>query len=354
MANFINYIKMNFLPTDKVAYIDANKNINASSTTVSELSNVKLIKTNGEGLTFLSDDGTYKTPGNIDISDIISEALLANDMKKYPVGKLEFNTSGVNPNSYLGFGTWVLWGEGRVPVCVAQSGIFAGAETEVGSETVTLTESQMPKHTHTQAAHTHTFTGAALASHSHTFSGSSHTHTYAHTHTVPAHSHGLNSHKHSFSATTSSNGVHSHNIRTKVFWSFDQGDTTGCLGRSTNTGQEEIKWGGTDGFGALDAGAHTHTISGTSGAASGNTANSSVLTTSTSGGNTNSVTAGGTISGISAGTPTGTNSSTTPTINSTRRRTKSFKCSTFYYLLYMEKNCLIKIFLKQEANIEYE
>lgn len=316
MSDYKSIIKVDYLQDSRVAIIDSELNLNTSTVTTNELLNVKKININGDGSNFLSDDGTYKKLGDVDISDIVNELILESDKRKYPIGKLEFNTTGVNPNSYLGFGTWVLWGQGRVPVCVASDGIFAGAETEVGSETVTLTESQMPKHTHTQAAHTHTFTGAALASHSHTFSGSSHTHTYTHTHTVPAHSHGLNSHKHGFSATTSSNGVHSHNIRTKVFWSFDQGDTTGCLGRSTNTGQEEIKWGGTDGFGALDAGAHTHTISGTSGAASGNTANSSVLTTSTSGGNTNSVTAGGTISGISAGTPSGTNSSVAPTINS--------------------------------------
>ena len=38
----------------------------------------------------------------------------------YPVGSLYFTVVNNNPGAFLG-GTWVLWGSGRVPVCINQS-----------------------------------------------------------------------------------------------------------------------------------------------------------------------------------------------------------------------------------------
>ncbi len=48
----------------------------------------------------------------------VSEQILADNEKKYYVGKLILDTKNVNPATYLGFGTWELWGSGRVPVGV--------------------------------------------------------------------------------------------------------------------------------------------------------------------------------------------------------------------------------------------
>lgn len=81
---------------------------------------------------------------------------------------------------------------------------------------------------------------------------------------LPAHTHGMNSHTHSFSATTSTDGAHSHN-------------TTNIVLRKTGTGVGTQA--GTDGrFDQQDTtssdGNHTHTVSGTSGAAAGNTTSS--------------------------------------------------------------------------------
>ena len=45
------------------------------------------------------------------ILDIIENAILDADKRKYPIGSLEFNVSGQNPSAYLGFGTWVEWGK---------------------------------------------------------------------------------------------------------------------------------------------------------------------------------------------------------------------------------------------------
>lgn len=38
-----------------------------------------------------------------------------------PIGHIRMETTDVNPATYLGFGTWVLWGSGKVPVGVDSS-----------------------------------------------------------------------------------------------------------------------------------------------------------------------------------------------------------------------------------------
>lgn len=62
-------------------------------------------KTNNQ----INDNELYMTPDDTsssDIAQIIAKAILEADKRKYPVGKLEFNVSGENPSTYLGFGTW--------------------------------------------------------------------------------------------------------------------------------------------------------------------------------------------------------------------------------------------------------
>lgn len=53
-----------------------------------------------------------------DMEEFVSKLISESDKKKHPIGSLEFNVSGTNPSSYLGFGTWELWGAGKVPVGV--------------------------------------------------------------------------------------------------------------------------------------------------------------------------------------------------------------------------------------------
>lgn len=70
-----------------------------------------------------------------DLEDFISNLILESDKRKHPIGSLEFNVSGTNPSSYLGFGTWELWGAGRVPVGVnANDTDFDTAEKIGGSK----------------------------------------------------------------------------------------------------------------------------------------------------------------------------------------------------------------------------
>lgn len=151
----------------------------------------------------------------------------------------------------------------------------------------------------TGGATTHTLTTAQMPSHSHTFTGSGHTHTLnGHVHSVPAHAHGLNGHTHSFSATTSSNGAHEHSIRYKGFSGMSQ-STGGYMVLRRNDSADS--YDGTDGNGAISNGAHTHTVSGTTGGNSGSTANSSAFNTGGNSGNTSSTTQGGSNSNTGGG-----------------------------------------------------
>lgn len=55
-------------------------------------------------------------------------------------------TKNVNPATYLGFGTWVLWGAGRVPVGVnIDDTDFATVEKTGGEKTHKLTSNEIPK-----------------------------------------------------------------------------------------------------------------------------------------------------------------------------------------------------------------
>lgn len=162
-----------------------------------------------------------------------------------PIGSILFNTSGENPSTYIG-GTWVAWGSGRVPVGINTSDTdFSTVEKTGGSK--------------------------ELQSHTHSFSATTGNQSANHTHSIPAHSHGLNSHTHSFSATTSSAGAHKHGLPYSGHDNISEGSVTiPKVNESSPT------------HSTREAGAHTHTVSGTTGGASGSTANSSVLT---SGGN---------------------------------------------------------------------
>jgi microcystin-dependent protein len=59
-------------------------------------------------------------------------------------------TNSTNPATLLGFGTWVSFGAGRVPVGINPSDTdFDTAEETGGAKNHTLTLSQIPSHSHT-------------------------------------------------------------------------------------------------------------------------------------------------------------------------------------------------------------
>lgn len=87
----------------------------------------------------LNDNGTIKN-GAISSINMLASAVLSSI---YPVGSVYTNaTNSTNPGTLLGFGTWVAFGEGRVPVGKASSGTFGTIGATGGAETVTLTANQ--------------------------------------------------------------------------------------------------------------------------------------------------------------------------------------------------------------------
>tara|TARA_B100000029_G_C17519679_1_gene939349 strand:- start:854 stop:1570 length:717 start_codon:yes stop_codon:yes gene_type:complete len=68
----------------------------------------------------------------------------------YPVGSIYINASvSTNPGTLLGFGTWAVFGAGRVMVGIDSGDTdFDAAEETGGAKTHTLTTSEIPAHTH--------------------------------------------------------------------------------------------------------------------------------------------------------------------------------------------------------------
>lgn len=195
----------------------------------------------------------------------ISNKILEDNKKKYYVGKLIFDTKNVNPATYLGFGTWQLWGSGRVPVGVDTSQTEFNTVEKTGGEK------------------THKLTVAELASHTHTFTGKAHTHT-------------LNNHTHTYNKSNSTSGStaltltqiprHKHHM---------VGNFTGVSGKShlpkfvyagadwvSDDLDDTNQYTGGNSSGKTDG--HTHSISTTSTNTGGNSGN----TSSTIQGGTNS------------------------------------------------------------------
>lgn len=93
----------------------------------------------------------------------------------WPVGTIFMNTGASNPASLLGGGTWVRWGKGRMPISLDETNTRWDTPEETGgSETVTLSVTQIPSHNHggTTAVesndHTHTGYTSSDGNHVHT------------------------------------------------------------------------------------------------------------------------------------------------------------------------------------------
>lgn len=90
------------------------------------------------------------------VVEMIANAILENDKKKHPVGSILFTDQNVNPATYMGFGTWELWGSGMVPIGVDtnNTSINASGKT-IGTATVSIA------HTHSTPAISATVTAAS-------------------------------------------------------------------------------------------------------------------------------------------------------------------------------------------------
>lgn len=88
-------------------------NINAKATTEEALAGINDSK-------YITSYSLSAVLGNLvsQMQSAIENLLLEKDKEKYHVGKIVMETENINPSTYLGFGTWVLWGSGRVPIGV--------------------------------------------------------------------------------------------------------------------------------------------------------------------------------------------------------------------------------------------
>ena len=67
----------------------------------------------------------------------------------HPVNSVLMTSRSDNPATYMGGGTWVRWGKGRVPVSLDEAQAeFDGVEETGGAKTHTLTVAEMPSHSH--------------------------------------------------------------------------------------------------------------------------------------------------------------------------------------------------------------
>jgi microcystin-dependent protein len=137
----------------------------------------------------LLQEGAVIMPWNISLHDFL-EHTGDNSMHReaaYPIGSIYLNAEvATNPSdpSMLGFGTWELFGSGKVMVGLdSGDGDFNELEETGGFKAVSLNIAQLANHSHTQDSHNHT-----QNTHNHT--QNAHHHTVRVTDEAGAYSHG--------------------------------------------------------------------------------------------------------------------------------------------------------------------
>jgi hypothetical protein len=123
-----NTTELNYVDVATLGTVEASKAVTADS------------NKDITGIRNLTVTGTITNSSIISLSDV------------YPVGSIYINASdGTNPGTLLGFGTWVAFGAGRVPVGIdaGQTEFDTAGETG-GSKTHTLSTAELPSHYHLQ------------------------------------------------------------------------------------------------------------------------------------------------------------------------------------------------------------
>ena len=123
--------------------------------------------------------------------------------KVYPIGSIYMSVNSTSPATLFG-GTWVRWGNGRIPIGVDTSQTeFNTVEKTGGEKTHTLTAAEMPQHNHSISAQTVATT-----------SNGAHTHSAKYSNT--ANSNGsaarVNGNGNLEGYPINSNGAHTHNV----------------------------------------------------------------------------------------------------------------------------------------------
>jgi microcystin-dependent protein len=86
--------------------------------------------------------------------------------RQYPIGEILITRQSANPATYMGFGTWELYGPGRTLVGFnAGDSDFNALDKNGGAKTHTLVAAELPGHTHTVPSQS--ITTAAAGGHNH-------------------------------------------------------------------------------------------------------------------------------------------------------------------------------------------
>lgn len=100
------------------------------------------------GLANVDNTSDLDKPVSTAVQAAITAAIAQAKQESYPIGSMYFNADdATNPSTLLGFGTWVAYAQGQVPVGKATSGTFSTAGNTGGAETHTLSMSQIPNAT---------------------------------------------------------------------------------------------------------------------------------------------------------------------------------------------------------------
>ena len=237
----------------------------------------------------------------------------------YPVGSIYLSSNSTNPGTLFG-GTWTQIKDRFI----LTAGNSYTVNSTGGAATVTLSVSNMPSHSHsftpsgTVASHTHTG-----PSHTHSFTPSGtvgkHTHSFTPSGTVESHSHSLNNHKHSFSGNTGNMSANSSGtadlMGAELLHSTASGNMSVAVGKAG--------WGGGH-IGDLPENVlltinvqHTHSISGTTGEATGNTGSTDPKFTGTEGTTGETAPSFSGTAGTTGAAGTGNTGSTAPSFTGT-------------------------------------
>jgi len=137
----------------------------------------------------LLQEGAVIQPWNISLFDFLDHTSDEEMHRRaaYPIGSIYIN-AGVDTNpadaSMLGFGTWVAFGSGKVPVGFDSGDVdFDDLADTGGAKTHALSVAELATHGHTQDSHNHT-----QDTHNHTQN--------SHNHTQNQHNHTTNNHQH--------------------------------------------------------------------------------------------------------------------------------------------------------------
>jgi len=243
----------------------------------------------------MNDVGTGLTNAVTDILNLV-----------YPVGAIYMSVNSTSPATLFG-GTWT---QLKDRFLLGAGDTYSNGSTG-GAATVTLTTQNMPSHNHSLGNHKH-----GLNSHTHGLN--SHTHGLnSHTHTGPSHTHGLNNHTHSIpalSGTAASAGAHTHGtgdaVRNLFAFLRYRAGISGRLEGAIGTGN--IKYFGSndtsnDGWSDLGTeqntgsnGAHTHTVTTSTGTTGGSSASTAAAGNGATGGPSTANTTGPSVASTAA------------------------------------------------------